>query len=70
MAFECFWLHARNLIEFFNTTGPNANVVSPNIFTNANTAYNMGSTDDLMRRIHEQISHLQRNRGFLAARPS
>ena len=63
MAFECFWLHARNLIEFFMTDDPNASTVSPHIFTKTELDYGFGLRD-LMDRINAQITHLQRSRGL------
>jgi hypothetical protein len=68
IAFECFWLHARNLIEFFETNATDANVVSPRAFTKDALVYSVGS-DTLMRRINEQISHLQRERGLSTDAP-
>jgi hypothetical protein len=66
MAFECFWLHAGNLIEFFRTESPTASTVSPHIFTKTEIDYGFGSRD-LMDRINAQITHLQRNRGLSAS---
>ncbi len=68
MAFECFWLHARNLIEFFKTDDPKASTVSPHAFTKTELDYGFGSKE-LMDRINAQISHLQRNRGLFASGP-
>ena len=67
MAFECFWLHARNLIEFFRTNDLDAGTVSSRAFTN--TAHDYGFDPLLMTRINEQITHLQRSRGLSANGP-
>lgn len=68
VAFECFWLHARNLIEFFGTNAVDASTVSPKVFTKKALVYNIGS-DTLMLRINKQISHLQHERGLSGDAP-
>ncbi len=68
MAFECFWLHARNLFEFFKTDDPKASTISPHVFTKTKLDYEFGSSD-LMERINAQITHLQRSRGLSASAP-
>lgn len=65
MIFECFWLHARNLIEFFQKDYPeDARVACAGWFTTRHLHYEFD--DKLVDLVNEQVTHLSPFRGSYA----
>jgi hypothetical protein len=64
-AIEAFWLHARNLIEFFErrTTGDDKGIASAEDFTKRPVQYDLPPKRQGIRlMIDQQVCHLQYNR--------
>lgn len=63
MAIDCFYLHARNLIEFYKDakTNPTMSQVSAMRFTQEPQKY--PDFEEYMDAINDQVSHLQLDRG-------
>jgi len=68
LAFENFWLHARNLIDFFSKPEGGSDVVASTFIKDKHLDFSLSgcALQDLRDRINEQICHLQRRRGIIA----
>jgi hypothetical protein len=61
MPINGFWLHARNLIEFFRTSANDSRTAAANHFTTEPLYYEMPS-EEMLQKIHAQIAHLNYDR--------
>lgn len=61
MPINGFWLHARNLIEFFTMPASDGRTAAADHFTTDTIHYQMPNKAEL-KKIHDQISHLNYDR--------
>ena len=64
LCIECFWLHARNLIEFFRGTNKSGRTAAAITFTKDQVAYVFDT--NITEFINDQICHINYNRNILS----